>query len=246
MKARCLMVILLASILTGVLNNFKATAQSNTNFYLPIEQILNRLTRNCESSVQVNYRSQKLMSSDRQNSVYIEATLTRSGRRGSRLVAGQCLDTNLETPVATMIVETQTGVRRINLLSIPRSGSRIKNYHAILHPVSWSSNNRYLILRIFYISAPESSTNHLIIDSRNNYSPINIIPCANSPIGSELLGFRSPTVAVFECSGYGDPSYFESIDLQSRNIRRVNSAEARGRLQSYGRVSSRFQILSRP
>ena len=230
----------------GAISAVSVLAQDRLSFKNFSIETLSRLNGECRGSTEVNYRSQKLMSSDRQNSVYIEATLTRSGRRGSRLVAGQCLDTNLETPVATMIVETQTGVRRINLLSIPGSGSRIKNYHAILHPVSWSSNNRYLILRIFYISAPESSTNHLIIDSRNNYSPINVIPCANAPIGGELLGFRSPTVAVFECSGYGDPSYFESIDLQSRNIRRVNSAEARGRLQSYGRVSSRFQILSRP
>lgn len=96
---------------------------------------------NCDKTVEVNYRSQKLTSTDGNTTIYFEGILRRVGKKGSyKDKDGEyCLPPDgRQTPVTTMIIENQGNVKRV---SFPDS----KDSYVVSNPVSFSSDMKYFI-----------------------------------------------------------------------------------------------------
>ncbi|MDY7013371.1 MAG: hypothetical protein SVX43_07145 [Cyanobacteriota bacterium] len=133
--------------------------------------------------------------------------------------------------------------------SILRPRDRISQSAAVINPISWSSDSRYLLVRIDFLEGYDGYSEHLILDARNNYRLVNFqsnslfSPCNNAQMGSEFLGFISTDIALFECRNYGEPGYVEVLNLNQRALQRVNGFGEDRRLQHYGTILSLPDIV---
>ncbi|MEC4803601.1 MAG: hypothetical protein SAJ12_14820 [Jaaginema sp. PMC 1079.18] len=222
-----------------------AQSRSSEDIQAFTDRVYTRFTDNCSKTIELTYKSQTLTSPDRNKSIYFETIVRNIGDRNYN-GSSACVIESGQTPVAKIVISSGSNQRAENFISLVGNQYNLANKAAILTPVSWSANSRYVIVRVDYVLGYDFLTDHLILDSQNNYRQINLgsnnIPCANAGAGGELLGFTSSTVVAFSCGEFGDPGYIEVVNLGNRSISRVNNLGNISRLQTYGMITSNHSI----
>ena len=222
---------ILFAITVGIATN--GIAQNNQ-----VDPILEVEKDNCQGTTEVNYRSQKLTSLDGETTVYYEGVLRRVGKKGDRSGHdGYCYPLEgRQTPITTLIVKNITQ-KRISLKSE-------NGLYRVISPISFSANNRYLVLQgnVGY-DGGDGEVTYTIIDMQNNYSELSLRTCYDSYGGFEYKGFISPLEILLDCGN----GIFEVANLDKKSVRKVSKSftESANITKLYGTISGEMTILKR-
>ncbi|MBE9118565.1 hypothetical protein IQ249_21995 [Lusitaniella coriacea LEGE 07157] len=246
-KARFISLLMIGILWNSFEKNVVAQNTRTDNILEFVNRVARQLSINCSKTIEVNYKSQEIISPDRTKSVYFEA-ITRNINSASNSPNTSCPIGNGGTPVAKMIQTESSRKQEIDFHSFLGDRYNTRSSATVINPISWSSDSRYLLVRVDFLAGYDGHSDHLIFDAENNYRLVSFqpnslfSPCNKTEIGSNFLGFTSTNIAAFECQNYGEPGYIEILDLQRRRLQRVNRLETNQRLQNYGRVSSFSEI----
>ena len=171
----------------------------------------------CEGATEVNYRSQKLLSPDKQTTVYFEVVLRRIVPEDNPFANLDYCWGNIQTPRLEMVIEQGNNTRRIDYGEADRM-------HAIINPISFSPDSRFVITQHNYAyEGGDPGLNNSIIDLTSTEPKLSINPCQETDF-SEYSGFLSDIEVAFSCSGYGDPNeWLESVSLNTLDMNRVTT-----------------------
>jgi hypothetical protein len=223
------------TIFIGVAAN-NVLAQSNE-----IDPMLQVEKDNCQGTTEVSYRSQKLISPDEKTTLYFEGVLRRVGQKGD--VGGGGGGENYCYPLrgrqtlnTTLIIETPTPRR----IALP-SG---KGSYAVINPISFSVDNRYLILRVHYgFDGGDGDTTFRVINLQRKYQTLPLQTCRNSYGSGKYKGFVSSSEILVVC---GDGS-FEVANLEKESVQQVSGSFASNAnvAKGYGTLLEQTTILKR-
>jgi hypothetical protein len=241
------------AIILGFISSYanKSSAQ-DSDFATLSREIISRLNGNCRGSTQVSYQSQQLTSPNGINSVYLNMNIRRLGQSNSRINDNLLIKCNPNTADKTLgkLVIAKNGVwSKKRLSDILGLSNKIHNY-VIANPVSFSPDDRYLVLRLDVFDGLNNSwVNHLILDTLNSYKILAFSNCEGFESNS-YLGFISSSEIVFACENPSEPGSIEVFDFQKRSRQKISTRKASRELvrildkvRSYGAVSSEFAIV---
>lgn len=243
------------AIVTSVFSSINtASAQDNQSFAELSQQTISRLNGNCQGSTQLKYQSQILTSPDSLKSVYINMILRRVGQYRSRNTNEfliKCNSNIAEKIAEELVIENADGSVQRKLTAALGLSERLQNYYVVANPVSFSPDNRYLIVRLdVFDGLNKSWVNHIILDTLNNYSVLAFSNC-NGFESNSYLGFISSSEVVFACENTSEPGPIEVVDLTKRSRQKIstntNSKELLkilDQVRSYGLVSAEFVIVN--
>ena len=243
------------AIVTSVFSSInKASAQDNQSFAELSQQTISRLNGNCQGSTQLKYQSQILTSPDSLKSVYINMVLRRVGQYRSRNTNEfliKCNSNIAEKIAEELVIENADGSVQRKLAAALGISERLQNYYVVANPISFSPDNRYLIVRLdVFDGLNKSWVNHIILDTLNNYNVLAFSNC-NGFESNSYLGFISSSEVVFACENTSEPGPIEVVDLTKRSRQKIstntNSKELLkilDQVRSYGLVSAEFVIVN--
>ncbi|MEP0856937.1 hypothetical protein [Trichocoleus sp. DQ-U1] len=229
----------------------KSSAQ-DSDFVTLSREIITRLNGNCRGSTQVRYQSQKLTSPNGRNSVYLNMNIRRVGQANSRANNNLLIKCNPNTAdkiLGELVIEKDGLSSTTRLGDILGLSNNIHNY-VIANPVSFSPDDRYLVLRLDVFDGLNNSwVNHLVLDTLNRYKILAFSNCEGFESNS-YLGFISSSEIVFACENPSEPGPIEVFNFQKRSRQRISTRKASRELvrildkvRSYGSVSSEFAIV---
>ena len=241
------------AIILGFISSYasKSSAQ-NSDFATLSREIISRLNGNCRGSTQVSYQSQKLTSPNGINSVYLNMNIRRVGQSNSQANDNLLIKCNPNTAdkiIGELVIEKNGVWSQRKLADILGLSNNIRNY-VIANPVSFSPDDRYLVVRLDVFDGLNNSwVNHLILDTLNDYKMLAFSNCEGFESNS-YLGFISSSEIVFACENPSEPGSIEVFDLQKRSRQKISTRKASrelvkilDKIRSYGAVSSEFAIV---
>ncbi|MBD2741225.1 hypothetical protein [Coleofasciculus sp. FACHB-1120] len=244
--------IYIAITLGFVLSYINKSSAQDSDFATLSREIITRLNGNCRGSTQVRYQSQKLTSPNGLNSVYLNMNIRRFGQVNSRKNDNFIIKCNPNTAdkiIGELVIEKNGVSSTTRLEDILGLSNNIHNY-VIANPVSFSPDDRYLVLRLDVFDGLNNSwVNHLVIDTLNRYKILAFSNCEGFESNS-YLGFISSSEIVFACENPSEPGPIEVFDFQKRSRQKISTRKASRELvrildkvRSYGSVSSEFAIV---
>lgn len=193
---------------------------------------------NCDKTVEVHYRSQKLTSPNGTITVYSEGILRRIGSQGNMKENNYCwLLKERQTPISNIILENNAESKSISFLP----GNQ---YYLQINPITFSPNNQHLIFKIgIAYNGGDGEIVYVILDMKQNYKELPLNICQQSYGGFDYKGFISDSEVLFDCINEND----EVVNLKTLSIRKVseNFADSIKTTKLYGTISGDTTILKR-
>lgn len=202
-------------------------------------ELIEMLGDRCDLPLEVDYRSQTLISPDGNIRVQAQGTLRKSADSDSDdSDSSNCLGSQHQTLNRQITLDKPEGIERMVKDDYDQG-------YVVFQPLSFSADSSYLISEVTVAySGGDAAVYTSIIDVAANEELSGVAPCKSEDIDDtpiqNLLGFTDNAEVVFECLYNAGPEFIEAMNLDTGEARQL--PERPVDLSKYGTVENEFEV----